>query len=243
MIDDWPLPERTERHLRSVREFGHGVAEQRIVDGICLVKNAVVDRELAATKATGFRVSESLQIFGGESIIQSHCPHCVANIALPSDRVTFAGCYGMLPLPENFVTRDRWYLQWLDSPLDVARTTELTNQLPTVAWPNATDDPEFQRLTTAVAIAASHALPLHAQMIPAGQIVDRRWILPPHCGRCGVAWKTSHSCSVCGGMGTQRSGLKRHMRGNRPYLPLTKIVGPDQAGELLRKARMPENQR
>src|SRR5687768_12377597 len=82
-------PEKTERHLRSARAYSDAVRERRVFEGVCVAP------------PLAFLAEETLSIYGGLPSIEIACYGCPANAVAARDHRSLAGCYGILPLPEN----------------------------------------------------------------------------------------------------------------------------------------------
>ncbi|MGI8982365.1 MAG: hypothetical protein ACR2FY_24300 [Pirellulaceae bacterium] len=100
-------PERTERHLRTLRAYSDAVAEGRVFGGICVepeVRSSRLqpaDNPLKRVTANGFRVDDALSLYGGHSATETACRDCPANAVLKEHPNSLAGCFGMVPLPPD----------------------------------------------------------------------------------------------------------------------------------------------
>ena len=76
---------------------------------------------------------------------------------------------------------------------------------------------------------------VHVTLYPRGQVTSGKWQLVPHCQRCKAEWTKagSHLCGVCGHVGKPADEPKRMARGKRPYFPLERLLGEQQAAEFL----------
>lgn len=220
-------PEKVERHLRSARYAAEARAAGRVQDDVAV----------SADGKMSFGVSEALAIYGGEAALQSHCTTCPANALTGRITPSYAGCYGLFPVPEpreTFLARTQkfarnnqlfaptqylWFGWWLKSPLNSEQIAYLANVFGTLA-----SEPEFatneplQDLAAALRLCVANELRLSAQLYPAGQIDGLWWNLVPHCGICHAPWEPgSTSCPICGQSRHPASPKKRRVRGDRPY--------------------------
>ncbi|HEX5105890.1 MAG TPA: hypothetical protein VFV87_18860 [Pirellulaceae bacterium] len=236
-------PERTERQLRAARAVSDARCEGRVIDGVC------VDPPL------GFRIDEALQVYGGLQAVENACRGCAANALAQEHSEALAGCYGDVPLPadprpfhdaieraielagsrQEFRTQPRWYSLWLDSPLsaEVLLDTILILQAAPIADPRcraATDE-----LMAGLNAAFNAGCSVHVQLYPPGRVEGAEWTLNSHCPVCRAQWpdKTSHACRVCGFEGHPAPEKRRKARGQRPYIPLERLLGQPQAAEFL----------
>ena len=235
-------PDQVERHLRAAQCYSNALREGRIWEGI------------AVAPPLGFRVADSLALYGGEQSLAAACDGCPANTARRLEPAGMAGCFGLLPLPENAAlvhaaaaealvmagaerrtpfpaTTPAWYGLWMQSPLGQAEARHLTPALATVfASSRAGDD-----FLAALAIAGAQPIPLHVMLYPPGEVVGTWWRLAPHCPRCRAVWHEpkSRRCGVCQYAGHPAPDKKRHARGTRPYFPLDRLLGAEKAVEFL----------
>jgi hypothetical protein len=251
-------PEQAERQLRSLRELSIARAEGRVLRGVCLASDALVQSDLA--QARGFLESEVLAAYGGESLVTSRCAACPANV-LPGEvvRQRFAGCFGLLILESPLVERleaaieqvrrsdierfdtvflasqPRRYGIWA-TPLEVpqiAILAEVFQQLQLDA--PSRDVAEFQR---ALQLAQANHLALHARLYPTGMVQSFAWTVASHCPRCRAPMAmTAHCCPACRFVGRALPGKKRKPRGQRPYVPLARFLGEQAARDLLASAK------
>ena len=89
-------PERTERHLRTLRAYSDAAAERRIFEGICFEPAA---DPLKGNGKNGFRVADALSLYGGLKTAEESCCKCPANALKQTKSRNLAGCFGMVPLP------------------------------------------------------------------------------------------------------------------------------------------------
>lgn len=244
-------PERTERQLRAARAASDARREGRVFEGLCI------------DPPEGFRLAEALAVYGGLHAAESACRNCPANALaeleapgqLTEGLATLAGCYGLVPLPpdpqpvhaaiergieiaapgEKFDTRPRWYGLWLASPL----WAELLFQTWLILDASAIEDHHcqavIQELKAGLNAAFNTDARLHVKLFPRGRVVDGKWELVPHCPRCKAEWinSSSRQCAVCRYAGHPADDKKRLARGTRPYFPLDRLLGKEQAAEFL----------
>jgi hypothetical protein len=88
------------KDVRSLRAISVAEISDRIVDGVCLHPDAVVDE---LDSAMGFPVEEVCAAFGSQEAVRSTCGSCPANVPVSKvelDTVPVlskAGCFGWLP--------------------------------------------------------------------------------------------------------------------------------------------------
>ena len=237
-------PERTERQLRSARAVSDARREGRVLEGMCV------------QPPDGFWISDALSIFGGEAAARADCRECPANALLESDADALAGCYGLLPLPgdaagfydaveraidaqygqlawpEHYpATRPRWYALWLAPALDGAGLLDRFSILNGVAG----ESPQLAELRAALNVTYTIGGRVHVRLYPPGRVEGPWWRLAPHCPRCKAEWKdaAARRCGVCGQSGFPVPEQKRRARGRRPYFPLTRLLGAEQAASFL----------
>lgn len=247
---EWASPEWADRELRALRVYSEAVAEGRILDGICVEREA----NFSETSAQGFVAADVLAAYGGADFAHCQCRYCPANAVRPKELDSLAGCYGWFELSalsdelhsrveqaakklasdETWAraflpTRPRWYGLWVSSPL-TAQQLELHHQL---ALTLSADDEHFRAAfedwMKAVAAAKDAQLPLHVRLYPAGQIQDRRWTVAAHCPQCmAERAERSRSCAVCGLQACALPPKRRHLRGTRPFRPLREFMNEEK---------------
>jgi hypothetical protein len=246
-FEDGTIPERVERQLRAARAYGDAAAEGRIFEG------------LALAPPNGFRCDDALTIYGGAGQVETACRDCSANALQRHHAAALAGCFGLTPLPQSVdlhaaiesavdradasgdcsrlfsATRPTWYGLWMQSPLRGDQLAWLVRVLPAVDVRDASVRQALAELSLAAQAAMDHGLALHARLYPPGRAEGTWWRLVPHCPRCKAEWgnATSRECRVCGYVGHPAPDKKRHVRGMRPYFPLDRLLGEQQAAELL----------
>ncbi|MBC7853266.1 MAG: hypothetical protein IAF94_07510 [Pirellulaceae bacterium] len=100
-------PERTERHLRTLRAYSEAVAEGQVFGGICVepeVRSSRLqpaDNPLKRVTTNGFRVDDALSLYGGLLAAETACRDCPANALQKENPNSLAGCFGMVPLPPD----------------------------------------------------------------------------------------------------------------------------------------------
>lgn len=229
-------PEKVERHLRAARFTAEAIAEGRVRD----------DLATSADGSLAFRVSEQLVIYGGESVLRECCSTCSANALATMRQPSYAGCYGLFPLPqpsESFLARVQkfernnqlfppsqllWYGWWMQSPLNAKQMSYLANVFSTLqSEPVLAADPALLELATALRLCDERGLHLSVQLFPAGEIDGLWWNQLPHCGVCQAAWQIdSKLCVMCGQSRHPASPKKRRVRGTRPYRPISELPLP-----------------
>jgi hypothetical protein len=211
-FQDGSDPERTERQLRAARAYSDASRELRIFEG------------LAVDPPNGFRMEEALAIYGGEAALRANCTGCPANALQSVHPDSLAGCYGLLPLPDDAtdfhrvidaacvlpVTKPTWYGLWLESPV-------ASEQLPILQQVIAAGAPQSE-LLAGIHTAIRTGCRLHARLYPRGRVTGTDWMLAPHCPRCKASWSSARPavCQVCGYAGHPAADKKRKARGTRP---------------------------
>ena len=95
------------------------------------------------------------------------------------------------------------------------------------------------RFVDAVSICHERRLPLHVDLVPAGNSDGRCWTISRHCGICKYP-KTEKRipCPVCGSQGHEQNEIKHRVLGLRPYLHLHLIFGTTQTQDFLIRYEM-----
>ena len=227
-------PEKVEPHLRAARFTAEAIAEDRVVD----------DLAFSADRTLAFRVSDSLAIYGGESALRDCCGNCPANALTAIRQPSYAGCYGMFPLPEPrepFLQRAQkcprdnqlfvpaqflWYGWWIRSPLGTAQVAYLAQQFAAISSePEFAGNRELQELTAALQVCHSQNFALSVQLFPRGEIDGVWWKLRPHCEACRAEWLPGMTrCEMCGQTRFPASPKKRRVRGTRPFRPIEELT-------------------
>ena len=233
-------PERTERQLRAAQAVSDAQRDARVFEGICV------------DPPYGFRVDEALAIHGGEAAARQACGNCPANALAEGDPAALAGCFGILALPDDPAdfhaavdrgidevygrldcgpmfseTRPRWYGLWLSR----FHEWETLLSLFLVLQAAKLEQPGVRELLLALNTAYNIGRRVHTQLFPPGRVDGTWWRLTPHCPRCKAARNDAgrRECRVCGYVGHAAPDKKRHARGRRPYFPLARLLGSDQA--------------
>lgn len=226
-------PEKVERQLRSARCVSEAIAEGRIEN----------DLAISTDKTLAFRVSDSLMIYGGETVVKDCCTGCPANALASIRQPSYAGCYGLFPVPEprepfwqrtQQCPRDNqlfaptqflWYGWWIRSPLDLAQVAYLAKHLSVIS--NEADfatNTDLRDLTIALQTCLQQNLSLSVQLFPRGEIDGLWWNLLPHCDTCKADWLPGGTrCEMCGQTRFPASPKKRRVRGTRPYRPIDEL--------------------
>jgi len=237
-------PERVERQLRAARAVSDAQRDGRVFEGLCL------------DPPDGFRIDEALAIFGGEAAVRQACGDCPANALAEAQPSTLAGCYGILALPDEpspfhaaidrgiaevyghldwsrFFpeTRPGWYGLW-QCPFAEAET--LLDLFLVLSAAQIQQQP-MRDFLLALNAAYNIGCRVYVQLVPPGRVDGPWWRLSPHCPRCKAVWTGAGrpACRVCGYIGHPAPDKKRHARGRRPYFPLDRLLGAQQAAETL----------
>ena len=236
-------PERTERQLRAARAASAAQLEGRIFEG------------LAVDEPFGFRVHDALAIYGGASQVHRCCGACPVNVLAPLDSASACGCYGFVPLPldprpihaaiergmevarprRELVTRPGWYGLWLETPLWGECLSDMFSILQASPVEDRDCRQAIERLMLGLNVAFNENRKLHVRLYPPGRVEGNWWRLEPHCPRCKAQWPGEHSraCRVCGYVGHPAPQQKRRARGRRPYYPLERLLGSQEAAAFL----------
>jgi hypothetical protein len=131
-------------------------------------------------------------------------------------------------------TTPQWYGLWVESPLVGARAGALA-QILTIATGGWFATAGAGEIIAALLLAAETSRPLHVRLYPPGRVAGPWWRLVPHCPRCRGEWPdaAARKCAVCGYAGSPAPDKKRHVRGRRPYFPLTRLLGEPAAADLI----------
>jgi hypothetical protein len=253
-LEDGTDPERTERQLRAARAVSHARREGRVCEELA------VDPPNGFRVADAMAIYGGEEAVRREC---SGCPANAAIFDKhPTfrDGPALAGCFGLVRLPDNpshvhaaieqgiakaygsapwedlcSITQPRWYGLWLDSPFSYAEDL-MVRYLVLEAAPidDATCRQGIDELRVALNVAFNAGLKLHVQLYPPGRVEGTWWRLVPHCPRCTASWTAaSLRCHVCNYVGHPAPDKKRRARGLRPYFPLDRLLGTQQAAEFL----------
>ncbi len=247
-------PERTERHLRTLRAYSDAAVEERVFEGICV--------EHAENPANGFRVDDALSHYGRLVTAEDACRDCPANALQKENPNNLAGCFGMVPLPSNesdvhaavedavnrlnlranvqgsfSTTKPAWYGLWMSSPLDAPRSLLLKFILRSAGGSDSNYVRAMNQMILGLSAAYENALPMHVRLYPRGEVRGTWWNLAPHCQACRAPWPEANreQCLTCGYVGHPASPSKRRARGTRPYWPLERMLGKEKAEEFFRR--------
>jgi|GEM_PF-2538563 len=287
-IEGFEQPERTDRQLRAVRAVSDARREGREFTGLCIAEapgelaipaHAAFGVEQATTPITAaslpqaFRSSDALQLFGDAQSIEASCRGCPANAEEHVNPKSWAGCYGIVPLPadskrfhatiesaldatskrelgeQKLQTAPAWYGFWLRPRLDPDLAALLLPVIVRVAAElegtlEVSHTSALQALARGLAVTATTGLPMNVSLYPRGSVIGRWWNLEPSCPNCRATLKEPAThCPVCNWSGRQGTPSKRRSRGTRPYRPLREIVGESEALSLLIRYQEHKNSR
>jgi hypothetical protein len=244
-FQDGSDPERTERQLRAGRAVTDARSDGRVFEEFCV------------DPPNGFRIADALGIYAGLSVVERTCGACPANAL--KERGGLAGCFGLLALwrksPDIHAvveraideagltaryqqlfppTQPRWYGLWIASPLGMeqqAFIVELLEAMDAIGL----EQPALDELKRGLQAALPAGVSVHAKLHPAGRVEATCWKLAPHCPRCRGPWgePNSRRCAICSYFGHPAPNKKRRARGQRPYYPLDRLLGAQQAADLL----------
>lgn len=239
--------ERVERLLRAARAASDALQEGRVLDGVCL------------SPPHGFRLDESLAIYGSQETLNAACHGCPANALSQLRADTWAGCFGMVPLPGSMDELERrlaslppelgfgmsppiWPRLWIQSPIEPTRAGVLAALLLAGGFQDL--GVGFEELRLGLMTAAVEHLPAHVVAFPPGRAEQGWWRLVLHCPQCKSPWgeQGNRRCDVCGYRGPPAPDKKRRVRGRRPYVLLERLLGVAAAAELLRKYEAAQGQ-
>lgn len=253
-------PERTERHLRTLRAYSDGAAGRRVFEGICVAPPSDAEDPLQPVGKIAFRVEDALSLYGGLPAAEAACRPCPANALQQRNPQSLAGCFGIVPLPASEAvihvsveeaidrlnalqnvkasfpsTAPAWYGLWQHSPLAGPRALLLAFILTETKISDPVCRRSMDDLIVGLRAAWKGSLPLHVTLYPRGEVQGTWWTLVPHCQACKAAWPEAErgTCPVCGYVGNPASSPKRRARGARPYWPLERMLGQEKAEEFL----------
>ncbi|QDU29734.1 hypothetical protein ETAA8_48490 [Anatilimnocola aggregata] len=225
-------PDKVERHLRAARYAAEARAQNRVQS----------DLARSADGLLGFSIRDALAMYGGEEAVRETCGPCPANALARLRQPSYAGCFGLLPVPtasQSFYqqfndlpadlfprTTIAWYGLWMPSPLTLAQVECLVARFASVtASPEWSDDLSLREFAAALQTCADNQLPLSVQLYPAGQIDGPWWNLVAHCDKCRAPWQSiAGKCGMCGLARCPADGKKRRVRGTRPYRPIEQLT-------------------
>jgi hypothetical protein len=228
-IEGFEQPERTDRQLRAVRAVSDARHERREFEGLCIARSAgelaipshaasgVEAASPASTRQSlpqAVRVTDALQLFGDASTIEHACRDCPANAEQRVDPQSWAGCYGIVPLPQDApafhaaihsaidhrqasdilsqsfrATQPAWYGLWLRTKVDPASAKVLTPiiQAAAASLEMATrpiDTSALRAFARGLTVTATTDLPMNVSLYPRGSVIGRWWQLEPSCPNC-----------------------------------------------------------
>jgi len=257
-LEDGNDPERTERQLRAARAVSDARREGRVFEGLAVDPPngfridealAIYGGEEAARRACGdcpanARAGDDHPLFREGPVSASpELAGCFGLVRLPDDPTRFhaaidqsiARAYGTNSL-ENLcpVTKPCWYGLWLDSPLNAERLFVRYNVLAAATIDDAICHLGVAELLVALNVAFDAGLRLNVRLYPSGHVEGTTWQLVPHCPRCKAARPApAANCAVCGYIGYPAPDTKRRARGQRPYFPLERLLGPEQSEKFM----------
>lgn len=248
---DSTVPARVERFLRPLTAIGACLRAGRVFEGICLASP-----DSPGAPIRGCRLDEVADFYGGLAACQAACSPCAANIEFDeSDGCTIrglAGCHGWLVREEtavarlNFLADDQplgstspsdmcpaWYKLGAETKLSGDRLERLGQ-----CWDRLADEfalpPDWRRFGAAVRICRAKGLALSVDLVPAGRTSGTEWTIGPYCPACRAAQAiSSGGCAVCGRRGHPHPAVRRKVLGQRPFLLLDGLVGPERARDLI----------
>jgi hypothetical protein len=217
------------RQLRPLAAAGLAIAEGRVVGGACIAHSCDESRYQ-------FDLIEVLSFYGAAGPEEVPCrrcplqeemspfPQCLGWVTLEGVRETLLEAIeaaaselgdGAACLP---ATTPRWYGLWAESPLTGKRLAAAAAILEAALKRLPSPASSLEELIRAMRRAEAQNLPIYAALTPPGVIRGGRWLLPGHCGYCGVVRAPRQRvCKVCRRMDRWRSGEKRRIIGIRPY--------------------------
>jgi hypothetical protein len=198
-------PEKVERQLRAARAVAEARSEGRVQD----------NRALSEDGRLGFDIAAALELYGGEAAVAACCNDCPANVREGRGDASYAGCFGLLPMPEpreEFLervqqfahdeearradaatlaqplfqrTRWLWYGWWMRSPLEQPQLDNLEGP--------------FLQLSQEPAYAENRALHdfVDALVLTAHQHLPLSVQLFPAGEIEGTWWNLQPHCPVC----------------------------------------------
>jgi hypothetical protein len=242
-FQDGSDPERTERQLRAARAVSDARRDGRVFEGLCV------------DPPNAFRIDEALKIYGGVQAVEIACHDCPANALASELPSSLAGCYGIVPLPhdprpvheavdqgfelagarQEPATQPRWYGLWLNSPLWAELLLDTFQILDAAQISDPACRAAIGELKLALNVAFNENCRVHVRLFPPGRVEGTAWKLAPHCPRCMAAWSgpARQPCRVCGQADHPAPEQKRLARGQRPYFPLDRLLGEQQAAGFL----------
>jgi hypothetical protein len=235
-------PDQAERQLRVLRAYADAAHAGRCVDGVCFDDSG----------ERGFFAAEVLDAYGGREFVAQECEECPAN-TLAARRVgNLAGCYGWLVLEDDLLARleetlanretgtmPRWYGLWLDRAPTGATMEQHSALWDKVAGAGPVNDAGLSEFRAAL----RQGIPLYWALAPRGAADGLTWSIVAHCPHCRAGMTPrEHRCGVCGFVGRCAPQRTRQARGPRPFQTLERILGADQAEELVSRFREGEQQ-
>ncbi len=253
-------PEKVERYLKPLTAVGQCLKLGRVIDDVCIAFSGSENEP-----ARGCFLQEITDFYGGLEFCQSECGTCSANISDGDDPFaasaskSLAGCYGWLVRDDEVVralttliavrrdefmslkvfrdTRPAWYGLWTGTKLE-GGTLDFVGRLFDQLMNDGDVPADWRRFQTATVVCRTKALPLSVQFVPAGRASGAEWIVGPYCPDCRGPMEVGiRLCEICRRHGHAHPAVRRKVLGQRPFLQLDSLVGPERARQLLRRMK------
>lgn len=252
-LRDWADPEQTERELRPLRAYCEARQDGRVFEGICL-EQATAD--LKPAQALGFPAAEIFDAYGEGLFLEATCGKCPANLP-QGDKTSLAGCHGWFITQEikprlNRIIDDlkssgrdqqlahfplhrfqqAFYALWTHS---IWRNQMLSQAVELFCRVAADDgDEAVTRFAGALRSAQQHGCAMRVKLMPRGEREANCWTVAAHCPNCLADWSDPVGrCRACDYRGGAAPARRRSARGNRPFIPLGRIIGEQNVDEFL----------
>lgn len=207
----WQGPHKTHRQLKDVVAYSDAVANDCIMDDICVTAHAS-HQAASAGEATlpigGFSVSKAFARFGGVEKVQEACNGCDANVGACEGRL-WGGCHGSLEVwphsPDlecalrSFIancqveqkfqrcfsqTAPAWFGLWMNSPLSTEQCEFLQAFFGIFSAEVQDGGRDLDHFLAGLGAAIQRRLPMHVEMaLPRIGEFGGDLILA-HCPRC-----------------------------------------------------------
>jgi hypothetical protein len=102
------------------------------------------------------------------------------------------------------------------------------------------DSPDWNNFLAAIAACDKLNLTMHVELYPMGHSDGVTWNVAAHCDACKfeLGSNSGNRCSCCGAVGKMMPQRRRKVRGLRPYLELTGVLGREKTESLWKEFLM-----
>jgi len=261
-FQDGSDPERTERQLRAARAVSDARREGRVFEGLCVQPPDGFRIEEAQAIYGGLAAVEQTCGACPANVIPRLDPQALAGcfglVPLPANEsemhATVERAIDQAGLAREVLrlfpaTQPRWYGLWMQSPLGIEQAVIVERLLAEVELNDSGCARSLKEFKLGLQTARAAGFRLHVALYPRGVVEGTWWRLVSHCPACRAQWSSGGArnategvpysagqrgrCAACGYIGHPAPEKKRHARGRRPYFPLDRLLGAEQAAAFL----------